>query len=596
MNEQIAGNAMMALRVLQKRKERLPVKDGESVKRQKQKNSREPPKNIFLTDIGVREEAIYDLFDFIVMPLLHPEVILHTGANLPCGVLLHGPPGCGKTMLANAIAREVGLPFIAISAPSIVSGISGETEMKLRGLFEEAREIAPCLIFIDEIEAITWKRDNPERETERTIVSQMMTCMDDLTLEKTGGKPVMIIGATNRPDILDPAFRRPGRFDKEIYLGVRDEVAREKILRVLCEKWRLTEDFDFKKLAKTTAGFVGADLSALAEEACTVAMRRLYKTLENPSAATDPLEQLDPLYVTFPDFLTAITKIQRTSKREGFATVPDVTWADVWALESLKDEMQMAIVWPIKKPEFFTSVGLTAPSGTLLAKAVANKSGANFISIHGPELLNKYVGESERAVRQFFSRARASIPCLIFFNELDALTPRHNGGLSESSSRVVNTLRTELDGFNDRKGIYIIATANRPDVIDPGMLRPGRLDRFLFVDLPNAEGRVEILKTITKKTPLSNIDLRQALAEDNRCKNFSGADLAELVKQARALALKQSFTEDDEVKEGKNTSNLQVVATWEHFGKAFEHIRPSVSEDSRDQYQEMATTFGSEGQ
>ncbi|CAZ82691.1 unnamed protein product [Tuber melanosporum] len=609
MNEQVAGNAVTGLRVPRKRKEHLPVQGGESVKRQKQNNSHKPPNNISLSDIGVREDVIERLLEFVFMPLIHPEFYLHMGVDLPRGVLLHGPPGCGKNMLANAISRELGLPFIAISAPSIVSRMYGGSEKMIREIFEDAREIAPCLIFIDEIDAIAQKRDNTEGDMEKRIVAQMLTCMDDLTLEKTGGEPVMIIGATNRPDSLDPALRRGGRFDKEIYLGVPDEVEREKILRVLCEKLRLTGDFDFKKLARATAGFVGVDLSALAREDGMVAMRRIYETLETPSASTDPLEQLDPLYITFPDFLTALTEIQPSTKREGFTTVPDVTWADVGALKSHKAELQMAIVLPIKNPEVFASVGLTAPSGvllwgppgcgkTLLAKAVANESGANFISIQGPELFSKYVGESEQAVRQVFSRARASIPCVIFFDELDALAPPRDNSFSECSPRVVDTLLTELDGFNGSKGIYIIAATNRPDMIDQSMLRPGRLDTLLFVDLPNAEGRVEILKNITKNTPLSNLSNFDLIAiAKHKCKNFSGADLAALVKRATTLALRQScFTEAGKVKEGKNASNLQVVVTKEHLEKVSAKIRPSVSKDSREQYQEIATRFGPEEQ
>jgi ribosome biogenesis ATPase len=456
-----------------KRKERQQTKVGESNKRQKSTESREPPKNIRLKDIGGIEEVISDLLELIAMPLVHPEVYLHTGVQPPRGVLLHGPPGCGKTMLANALAGEIGLPFIAVSAPSIVSGMSGESEKKLRELFDEAREKAPCLVFMDEIDAITPKRESVQREMERRIVAQMLTCMDDLTLEKTGGKPVMIIGATNRPDSLDPALRRAGRFDREICLSVPDEVGREKylislfltrgkpweastnlnidvcrILKVLSERLRLSGDFDFKKLAKMTPGFVGADLNALTAEAGGVAMRRIYQTLkttpqgscpsvetfrgapnmvmdidEQPSQTVPPPpifseptsiiqaflkaypdqlteEQLSPLYITLPDFLTALPKIQPSSKREGFATVPDVTWADIGALKSIRMEMQMAIVQPIKRPELYASVGITAPTGvllwgppgcgkTLLAKAVANESRANFISIRGPELLNK---------------------------------------------------------------------------------------------------------------------------------------------------------------------------------------------------------------
>ncbi|PWW74741.1 AAA-domain-containing protein [Tuber magnatum] len=539
-DERVAGNTLPASSTPRKRKGRWPVKDGESVKGRKQNDPHEPPRDISLKDLGGIE-----------------EVYLHIGMQPPRGVILHGPPGCGKTMLANAFSAEVGIPFIAISAHSLVSGMSGESEKKLRELFEEAREKAPCLIFIDEIDTVTPKRDSSQREMEIRVVAQMLSCMEGLTLEKTGGKPVMIIGAANRPDSLDPALRRAGRFDREIYLNVPDEDGREKILSVLCKRLRLSGDFDFKHLAKTTPGFVGADLSALVVEAVEGAMERIWGTPDIPLAAMDPLEvtiQPDSLYVTPTDFLAALPKIQPSSKGGG----------------SLRVEMQMPIVQPIKRPELFASVGITVPAGvllwgppgrgkTLLAQAVANDSGANFVM-----LLAQYVGESERAVRQVFSRARASIPCVIFFDELDALALRRDAGFSESASRV---------------GIYVIAATNRPDVIDPALLRPGRLGKLLFVGLPNTEERVEILKTITKKTPLSNLDLG-AVARDKRCKNFSGADLAALVREATILSLRRA-----------SFSNHQVVVTAEDFEKAFADMEPSVSEDGRKRYQEGVTTF-----
>lgn len=413
------------------------------------------------------------------------------------GVLLHGPPGCGKTLLANAIAGEIGVPFISVSAPSIVSGMSGESEKKVREIFEEARQLAPCLMFIDEIDAVTPKRENAQREMERRIVAQLLTCLDDLSLEKTDGKPVLIIGATNRPDSLDPALRRAGRFDREICMGVPDETSREQILGVLCRKLNLSEDLNLKVLAKMTPGFVGADLNALTAAAGVVAIKRIFGTMQSgpahidddhsetskgaddmeidglkkvmtpllamPTTPTtlptslsaikdflaahpDPLteEDLAPLSIKYEDFIVALPKIQPSSKREGFTTVPDVTWTDIGALRSIRAELQMAIVQPIKRPELYRSVGIVAPAGvllwgppgcgkTLLAKAVANESRANFISVRGPELLNKYVGESERAVRQVFVRARASAPCVIFFDELDALVPRRDDSLVKNS-------------------------------------------------------------------------------------------------------------------------------------------------------------------
>lgn len=437
-----------------------------------------------------------------------------------------------------------------------------------------------------------------------------------------------------------------------------------RILRVLSQKLRLSGDFDFKALAKMTPGFVGADLNSLTAEAGTSAMKRIFQTLkvpvadvgisqlslespieatranedgdtamdldshppeistEAPVADIGPLSiiqnflktypstlteaQLAPLSITLPDFLTALPKIQPSSKREGFATVPDVTWADIGALAPIRIEMQMAIVQPIKRPELYASVGITAPTGvllwgppgcgkTLLAKAVANESRANFISVRGPELLNKYVGESERAVRQVFSRARASVPCVIFFDELDALVPRRDDSLSESSARVVNTLLTELDGLNDRKGIYVIGATNRPDVIDPAMLRPGRLDKPLFVDLPTAGERIDILRTLTKKSPLRDVDL-VALGSDMRCDNFSGADLAALVREASVAALRaacfKGIAEGDEGQGIMEVGQEPIGVTWGDFEKAFVNVRPSVSDGQRLQYEELATRFG----
>ncbi|KTW26720.1 hypothetical protein T552_02726 [Pneumocystis carinii B80] len=625
-------------------------------KRSKVNGNYNPPKGIMFDDLGGIDECINEILEYIVMPLMHPEVYSYIGIQIPRGVLLHGPSGCGKTLLANAIASEIGLPFISISAPSIVSGMSGESEKKIRDMFNEAKSIAPCLIFIDEIDVVTPKRENAQREMERRIVAQLLTCMDDLSLDKTGGKPVLIIGATNRPDSLDPALRRAGRFDHEICLNVPSEIGREKILRTLLKKVRLSGDFDYKKLAKMTPGYVGADLSSLVTTSGIVAIKRIFRLLQNNTSSNEktltqsnmnssnssdknnnhafnmdlnsfvsdnfqntaiiqrflktypdtlPDDVLSLMCITIDDFLEAIPKIQPSSKREGFATVPDVTWADVGALKSIRMEMQMAIVQPIKHPELYERVGITAPSGvllwgppgcgkTLLAKAVANESRANFISVRGPELLNKYVGESERAVRQVFSRARASVPCIIFFDELDAIVPRRDDSLPESSARVVNTLLTELDGLNDRRGIYVIAATNRPDIIDPAMMRPGRLDKPLFVELPSEDERYEILKTLTKKTPISSsVDLLQ-IAKDQRCQNFSGADLAALVREAAVLALRNTFFMDlfTEKILQNDFHHIPLYIEQYHFDKAFLTIRPSVSDKDRDRYYNLNRRYG----
>lgn len=545
---------------------------------------RSPPTDISLASLGGVDAVIEELNELVAMPMLYPDTYTRTGIQPPRGVLLHGPPGCGKTMIANAFAAEIGVSFIPLSAPSLVAGMSGESEKKIRDFFEEAKKMAPCLVFIDEIDVIMGKRESAQREMEKRIVAQMLTCMDELALEKTGGKPVIIIAATNRPDSLDPALRRAGRFNKEINLGVPNEAAREKILRALTQKLIIPSDFDFRHLAKMTPGFVGADLNDVVSVAGTEAMKRMMTVLkqrsheeamdiDTPEEISPPLVTLRSLVkhagesapegdfaITYADFLAAIPKVQPSAKREGFATIPDTTWSHIGALHHVREQLEMAIVEPIKRPESFARVGITAPTGvllwgppgcgkTLLAKAVANESKANFISIKGPELLNKYVGESERAVRQVFERARSSVPCILFFDELDALVPKREDSLSEASSKVVNTLLTELDGLSSRAGIYVVAATNRPDMIDPAMLRPGRLGTSVFIDLPTASERCEILRALYKKalpdTP-SMVDL-DAVARDERCEGFSGADLGNL-HQAAAVAALRRAKDDPEVR------------------------------------------------
>jgi len=595
------------------------------------------------------DDVITQLMELVGMPILHPEIYLTTGVEPPRGVLLHGPPGCGKTTIANALAGDLKVPFINISAPSVVSGMSGESEKKIRELFEEAKSLAPCIIFFDEIDAITPKREGAQREMERRIVAQMLTSIDELSLDKTNGQPVIIIGATNRPDSLDPALRRAGRFDREICLNVPNELSRLHILKKMSSSLKIDGELNFAKLAKMTPGYVGADLKALTTAAGICAIKRIFSSLSSDDIPIEGLEpenllslstiqkfllrhpspltqeQLAPLAINYQDFLTALPTIQPTAKREGFATVPDVTWDNVGALNHIRIELNMAIVQPIRNPGIYERVGIHAPAGvlmwgppgcgkTLLAKAVANESRANFISIKGPELLNKYVGESEKAIRQVFTRARASVPCVIFFDELDALVPRRDTSLSESSSRVVNTLLTELDGLNDRKGIFVIGATNRPDMIDPAMLRPGRLDKTLFIELPNASERLEILKTVINinKTPIDpSIDL-SVIAHDERCRNFSGADLSALIREAGVIALKKKFfhgsnrfsnsgdnngngdgnNDHDMMDEDENESNQDIIVTVDDFEKALNSVKPSVNDRDRAKYDRLNKEMG----
>ncbi|XP_048968447.1 nuclear valosin-containing protein-like isoform X4 [Canis lupus dingo] len=540
-----------------KRKKDVQEADGEIEgvlhKKAKAKGLELQVSRVKFEDVGGNDATLKEVCKMLIH-MRHPEVYHHLGAVPPRGVLLHGPPGCGKTLLAHAIAGELDLPILKVAATEVVSGVSGESEQKLRELFEQAVSNAPCVLFIDEIDAITPKREVASKDMERRIVAQLLTCMDDLNTTAATAR-VLVIGATNRPDSLDPALRRAGRFDREICLGIPDEASRERILQTLCRKLRLPETFPFRHLAHLTPGFVGADLMALCREAAMCAVSRVLMTLQEqqptdpemgtlpskggqedrvgtePASETpvlsvqdelqwllellrsqDPLseEQLQGLCIEWNDFTVALSSVQPSAKREGFVTVPSVTWADIGALEDIREELTMAILAPVRSPEQFRALGLMTPAGvllagppgcgkTLLAKAVANESGLNFISVKGPELLNMYVGESERAVRQVFQRARSSAPCVIFFDEVDALCPRRSDRETGASVRVVNQLLTEMDGLEARQQVFIMAATNRPDIIDPAILRPGRLDKTLFVGLPPPADRLAILKTITKR-------------------------------------------------------------------------------------------------
>ena len=639
--------------------------------------------SVTLSSVGGIDNILQDIRELIEYPLLHPELYVHLGIEPPHGILLHGPPGCGKTLVANAIAGELDIPLLSISAPELITGMSGESEQRLRQLFTDALHNSPCILFIDEIDAIMPKRDNAQREMERRIVAQFLTCMDSLSnnSNSTSHSTVIVIGATNRPDSLDSALRRAGRFDREIELSIPDQSARSGILQTMTKSMKCEPNIDFDLITKKTVGYVGADLVALCKEAAVIAVNRIFQSLQNDTTNNDvidmtdsiqdesnnvvpndtmvddntqlihslinnninshmtpsqlqthhelinrsntslllrskstPLtdEQLSPLYITTVDFLNAISKVQPSCKREGFTSVPDVTWNDIGALDELHDELSMCILQPIKYPQQFISIGLSVPAGvllfgppgcgkTLVAKAIANESGASFLSVKGPELLNQYVGQSERAVRNVFQRARSSAPCVIFFDELDALAPKRSNDSSGSnvSERVVNQLLTELDGLTERKQIFVIAATNRPDIIDPAMLRPGRLDKLLYCQLPNAIQRYHILLKHTRNTPLSDTIHLHDIANDIRTDGYSGADCAALIREASVHALRdaqqqykllqQSHSNGNNTKQSDDLPILNIQVQPKHIEYAFTKVFPSVSEQSRKRYDRMYT-------
>ncbi|TMI53164.1 CDC48 family AAA ATPase, partial [Candidatus Bathyarchaeota archaeon] len=444
-------------------------------------------------DIGGLRPVIQKVREMIELPLRHPELFERLGVEAPKGVLLHGPPGTGKTLLAKAVASETNANFYSIGGPEIMSKFYGESEERLREIFKEAQENAPSIIFIDEIDSIAPKREEVTGEVEKRVVSQLLSVMDGL---QSRGK-VVVIGATNRINSIDPALRRPGRFDREIEIGVPDRDGRLEILQIHTRGMPLTEDVDLKRLADVTHGFVGADLEALAKEAAIRALRRILPEI-NLEAENIPVEVLNKIIVRMSDFQEALKEVEPSAMREVLVEVPDIKWEDIGGLEGVKEELREAIEWPLKYPELFAQMNAVPPKGlllygppgtgkTLLAKAAANESEANFISVKGPELLNKFVGESEKAIREVFRKARQASPCIIFFDEIDSVAPVRGSGSGDSNvtERVISQFLTEMDGLEELRNVVIIAATNRPDIVDPALLRPGRFDRMLLVPPPD---------------------------------------------------------------------------------------------------------------
>ena len=533
-------------------------------------------------DIGGLQKEIQRVREMVELPMKHPQVFSKLGIDPPQGVLLHGPPGTGKTLLAKAVANETSASFFSIAGPEIISKYYGESEQQLREIFEDAKEESPSIIFIDELDSIAPKREDVTGEVERRVVAQLLTMMDGL---ETRGQ-VVVIGATNRVDSVDPALRRPGRFDREIDIGVPDETGRKEILQIHTRGMPLSDDVSLDHLADETHGFVGADIESLTKEAAMKALRRYLPEIDLDEEEVPP-SLIDRMIVKRDDFSGALTEVEPSAMREVLVELPKISWDDVGGLSDAKQQVQESVEWPLSSPEKFDRMGVSAPNGillygppgtgkTLMAKAVANETNANFISVRGPQLLSKWVGESEKAIRQTFQKARQVSPTVIFFDELDSLAPaRGRDGGNNVSERVVNQLLTELDGLEEMGDVMVIAATNRPDMIDPALLRSGRFDRLVMVGQPDREGRERILEIHTQGTPLApDVSLREVADITD---GYVGSDLEGIAREAAIEALR----DDDDAEE----------VEMKHFRAALESVRPTVNEDIVSYYEEVEEQF-----
>jgi transitional endoplasmic reticulum ATPase len=524
-------------------------------------------------ELGGLKKEVQKIREMVELPMRHPELFEKLGVEAPKGVLLYGPPGTGKTLLAKAVAGETNSHFISLSGPEIIGKYYGESEERLRDIFKQAEEGAPSIIFIDEIDSIAPKREEVTGEVEKRVVSQLLTLMDGM---KSRGK-VIVIAATNRPDSLDPAIRRPGRFDREIEIGIPDEAGRKEILDIHTRGMPINDKVNLDQIAKVTHGFVGADLEMLAKEAAMRSLRRILPELDLEEEKI-PAKILQKIVITDDDFKDALKEVRPSALREVLVQVPNVTWDDVGGLESLKEELHEAVEWPLKHKEAFEYTGVTSPKGillhgppgtgkTLIAKAVAHTTESNFISIKGPELLSKWVGESEKGVREIFRKARQAAPCIIFLDELDAIAPARGSGSSDShvTERVVSQILTEIDGLEELHNVLVIGATNRVDIVDPALLRPGRFDRIIEVPLPDSKGRENIFKIHTKKKPIAEDVNLTKLVEITE--GFSGAEIEGVCNRAAITAIKRYVN-------NKEKSVKSIKITQDDLLHAIKKLRP----------------------
>eukprot|EP01121_Diplochlamys_sp_Union-15-3_P009387 TRINITY_DN2566_c0_g1_i4.p1 TRINITY_DN2566_c0_g1~~TRINITY_DN2566_c0_g1_i4.p1 ORF type:complete len:804 (-),score=198.74 TRINITY_DN2566_c0_g1_i4:59-2440(-) len=572
--------------------------EGEPIKREEEETKMD---EIGYDDIGGVRKQLSQIRELVELPLRHPQLFKNIGVKPPKGILLYGPPGCGKTLIARAVANETGAFFFLINGPEIMSKLAGESESNLRKAFEQAEENAPSIIFIDEIDAIAPKREKAQGEVERRIVSQLLTLMDGLKTRKA----VIVIAATNRQNSIDAALRRFGRFDREIDIGIPDATGRLEIIRIHTKNMKLADDVDLEAMAQETHGYVGADVAALCTEAALNCIREKMDVIDIEDEKI-PAEVLDSMAVTQEHFRMALEASNPSALRECVVEVPTVTWEDIGGLEEVKRELKELVQYPIEHAPLYKKFGMNPSKGvlfygppgcgkTLLAKAIANECQANFISIKGPELLTMWFGESEANVREVFDKARQAAPCVLFFDELDSIARSRGSSVGDAGGagdRVINQILTEMDGMEQKKNVFIIGATNRPDIIDPAIMRPGRLDQLIYIPLPDLPSRINIFKAVLRKSPIAKDVNIEYLS--TKTQGFSGADITEICQRAAKLAIRQAIEkeiENNQTGDNMETSDPVPEITREHFSEAMQYARRSVTDETLRKYEMFAQTL-----